>query len=183
MMERLKPYFEEVLAPKTEEDRERREFFAQLMEKARKRWKEEERALKEAEEAKVPPAILAQRKADLEHALRAFEEAKEKFDCEFNVKKKQAKNKKAKSKEAGAKAASEEASAETTKTEEPAKEMSNTNLIVVQKSEEPSVPTIHTSHAIKASCKLVFNALCHDTSRFFKGVGECFSVHSSATVW
>ena len=178
MMERLKPYFEEVLAPKTEEDRERREFFAQLMEKARKRWKEEERALKEAEEAKVPPAILAQRKADLEHALRAFEEAKEKFDCEFNVKKKQAKNKKAKSKEAGAKAASEEASAETTKTEEPAKEMSNTNLIVVQKSEEPSVPTIHTSHAIKASCKLVFNALCHDTSRFFKGVGECFSVHS-----
>ena len=174
----MKPYFEEVLAPKTEEDRERREFFAQLMEKARKRWKEEERALKEAEEAKVPPAILAQRKADLEHALRAFEEAKEKFDCEFNVKKKQAKNKKAKSKEAGAKAASEEASAETTKTEEPAKEMSNTNLIVVQKSEEPSVPTIHTSHAIKASCKLVFNALCHDTSRFFKGVGECFSVHS-----
>ena len=178
MMERLKPYFEEVLAPKTDEDRERREFFDQLMEKARKRWKEEERALKEAEEAKVPPAILAQRKADLEHALRAFEEAKEKFDCEFNVKKKQAKNKKAKSKEAATKAASEEASAETTKTEEPAKEMSNTNLIVVQKSEEPSVPTIQTSHAIKASCKLVFNALCHDTSRFFKGVGECFSVHS-----
>ena len=178
IMERLKPYFEEVLAPKTDEDRERREFFAQMMERARKRWKEEERALKEAEEAKVPPAILAQRKADLEHALRAFEEAKEKFDCEFNVKKKQAKNKKAKSKEAAAKAASEEASAETTKTEEPAKEMSNTNLIVVQKSEEPSVPTIHTSHAIKASCKLVFNALCHDTSRFFKGVGECFSVHS-----
>lgn len=178
MMERLKPYFEEVLAPKTDEDRERREFFAQMMERARKRWKEEERALKEAEEAKVPPAILAQRKADLEHALRAFEEAKEKFDCEFNVKKKQAKNKKAKSKEAADKAASEEASAETTKTEEPAKEMSNTNLIVVQKSEEPSVPTIHTSHAIKASCKLVFNALCHDTSRFFKGVGECFSVHS-----
>ena len=56
--------------------------------------------------------------------------------------------------------------------------MSNTNLIVVQKSEEPSVPTIQTSHAIKASCKLVFNALCHDTSRFFKGVGECFSLHS-----
>jgi len=178
MMERLKPYFEEVLAPKTDEDRERREFFDQLMEKARKRWKEEERALKEAEEAKVPPAILAQRKADLEHALRAFEEAKEKFDCEFNVKKKQAKNKKAKSKEAAAKTASEEASAETTKTEEPAKEMSNSNLIVVQKSEEPSVPKIQTSHAIKASCKLVFNALCHDTSRFFKGVGECFSVHS-----
>ena len=178
MMERLKPYFEEVLAPKTDEDRERREFFDQLMEKARKRWKEEERALKEAEEAKVPPAILAQRKADLEHALRAFEEAKEKFDCEFNVKKKQAKNKKAKSKEAAAKSASEEASAETTKTEEPAKEMSNSNLIVVQKSEEPSVPKIQTSHAIKASCKLVFNALCHDTSRFFKGVGECFSVHS-----
>ena len=178
MMERLKPYFEEVLAPKTEEDKERREFFAQLMEKARKRWKEEERALKEAEEAKVPPAILAQRKADLEHALRAFEEAKERFDCEFNVKKKQAKNKKAKSKEAAAKAASEEASAETTKTEEPATEMSNTNLIVVQNSEEPSVPTIQTSHAIKASCKLVFNALCNDTSRFFRGVGECFSVHS-----
>lgn len=178
MMERLKPYFEEVLAPKTDEDRERREFFAQMMERTRKRWKEEERALKEAEEAKVPPAILAQRKADLEHALRAFEEAKEKFDCEFNVKKKQAKNKKAKSKEAAAKAPSEEASAETTNTEEPAKEMSNTNLIVVQKSKEPSVPTIQTSHAIKASCKLVFNALCHDTSRFFRGVGECFSVHS-----
>lgn len=178
IMERLKPYFEEVLAPKTDEDRERREFFAQMMERARKRWKEEERALKEAEEAKVPPAILAQRKADLEHALRAFEEAKEKFDCEFNVKKKQAKNKKAKSKEAAAKAPSEEASAETTSTEEPAKEMSNTNLIVVQKSKEPSVPTIQTSHAIKASCKLVFNALCHDTSRFFRGVGECFSVHS-----
>ena len=178
MMERLKPYFEEVLAPKTDEDRERREFFAQMIERARKRWKEEERALKEAEEAKVPPAILAQRKADLEHALRAFEEAKEKFDCEFNVKKKKAKNKKAKSKEAAAKAPSEEASAETTNTEEPAKEMSNTNLIVVQKSKEPSVPTIQTSHAIKASCKLVFNALCHDTSRFFRGVGECFSVHS-----
>lgn len=178
MMERLKPYFEEVLAPKTEEDKERREFFAQLMEDARRRWKEEERALKEAEEAKVPPAILAQRKADLEHALRAFEEAKEKFDSEFNVKKKQAKNKKAKPKEAAAKAASEEAPAETNKTEEPAKEMSNTNLIVVQKSEEPSAPTIQTSHAIKASCKLVFNALCQDTSRFFKGVGECFSVHS-----
>lgn len=178
IMERLKPYFEEVLAPKTDEDRERREFFAQMMERARKRWKEEERALKEAEEAKVPPAILAQRKADLEHALRAFEEAKEKFDCEFNVKKKQAKNKKAKSKEAAAKAPSEEASAETTNTEEPAKEMSNTNLIVVQKSKEPSVPTIQTSHAIKASCKLVFNALCHDISRFFRGVGECFSVHS-----
>lgn len=178
IMERLKPYFEEVLAPKTDEDRERREFFAQMMERTRKRWKEEERALKEAEEAKVPPAILAQRKADLEHALRAFEEAKEKFDCEFNVKKKQAKNKKAKSKEAAAKAPSEEASAETTNTEEPAKEMSNTNLIVVQKSKEPSVPTIQTSHAIKASCKLVFNALCHDTSRFFRGVGECFSVHS-----
>lgn len=178
MMERLKPYFEEVLAPRTEEDKERREFFAQLMEKARKRWKEEERALKEAEEAKVPPAILAQRKADLEHALRAFEEAKEKFDCEFNVKKKQAKNKKAKSEEAPATAASEEAPAETNKSEEAAKEMSNTNLIVVQKSEEPSVPTIQTSHAIKASCKLVFNALCHDTSRFFKGVGKCFSVHS-----
>ena len=64
--------------------------------------------------------------------MRAFEEAKEKFDCEFNVKKKQAKNKKAKSKEAAAKTASEEASAETTKTEEPAKEMSNSNLIVVQ---------------------------------------------------
>ncbi|WP_278748233.1 hypothetical protein, partial [Parasutterella excrementihominis] len=178
IMERLKPYFEEVLAPKTDEDRERREFFAQMMERTRKRWKEEERALKEAEEAKVPPAILAQRKADLEHALRAFEEAKEKFDCEFNVKKKQAKNKKAKSKEAAAKAPSEEASAETTNTEEPAKEMSNTNLIVVQKSKEPSVPTIQTSHAIKASCKLVFNALWHDTSRFFRGVGECFSVHS-----
>ena len=178
IMERLKPYFEEVLAPKTDEDRERREFFAQMMERTRKRWKEEERALKEAEEAKVPPAILAQRKADLEHALRAFEEAKEKFDCEFNVKKKQAKNKKANSKEAAAKAPSEEASAETTNTEEPAKEMSNTNLIVVQKSKEPSVPTIQTSHAIKASCKLVFNALCHDTSRFFRGVGECFSVHS-----
>ena len=178
IMERLKPYFEEVLAPKTDEDRERREFFAQMMERTRKRWKEEERALKEAEEAKVPLAILAQRKADLEHALRAFEEAKEKFDCEFNVKKKQAKNKKAKSKEAAAKAPSEKASAETTNTEEPAKEMSNTNLIVVQKSKEPSVPTIQTSHAIKASCKLVFNALCHDTSRFFRGVGECFSVHS-----
>lgn len=157
---------------------ERREFFAQLMEKARKRWKEEERALKEAEEAKVPPAILAQRKADLEHALRAFEEAKEKFDCEFNLKKKQAKNKKAKSEEAPVTTASEEAPAETTKTEEPEKEMSNTNLIVVQKPEEPSAPTIQTSHAIKASCKLVFNALCHDTSRFFKGVGECFSLHS-----
>ena len=175
IMERLKPYFEEVLAPKTDEDRERREFFAQMIERARKRWKEEERALKEAE---VPPAILAQRKADLEHALRAFEEAKEKFDCEFNVKKKQAKNKKAKSKEAAGKVASEELPAETTKTEEPAKEMSNTNLIVVQKSEEPSAPTIQTSHAIKASCKLVFNALCHDTSRFFKGVGKCFSLHS-----
>lgn len=178
MMERLKPYFEEVLAPKTEEDKERREFFARMLEDARKRWKAQERALKEAEEAKVPPAIIAQRKADLEHALRAFEDAKEKIDCEFNVKKKQAKNKKAKSKEPAVKAVSEEAPAETHKTEEPAKEMSNTNLIVVQKSEEPCAPTIQTSHAIKTSCKLVFNALCHDTSRFFKGVGECFSVQS-----
>lgn len=178
MMERLKPYFEEVLAPKTEEDKERREFFARMLEDARKRWKAQEQALKEAEEAKVPPAILAQRKADLEHALRAFEEAKEKFDCEFNVKKKQAKNRKANSKDSAVKAASEAPTAETTKTEEPAKEMSNTNLIVVQKSEEPSAPTIQTSYAIKTSCKLVFNALCHDTSRFFKGLGECFSVHS-----
>lgn len=178
MLERLKPYFEERLAPKTEEDKERREFFARMLEDARKRWKEQEQALKEAEEAKVPPAILAQRKADLEHALRAYEAEKEKFDCEFNVKKKQAKNKKAKSKEAAVKAVFEEVSAETTKTEEPAKEMSNTNLIVVHKSEEPSAPTIQTSHAIKASCKLVFNALCQDTSRFFRGVGECFSVHS-----
>ena len=178
MMERLKPYFEEVLAPKTEEDKERREFFARMLEDARKRWKAQERALKEAEEAKVPPAIIAQRKADLGHALRAFEDAKEKIDCEFNVKKKQAKNKKAKSKEPAVKAVSEEAPAETHKTEEPAKEMSNTNLIVVQKSEEPCAPTIQTSHAIKTSCKLVFNALCHDTSRFFKGVGECFSVQS-----
>ena len=46
------------------------------------------------------------------------------------------------SKEAADKAASEEAPAEIHKTEEPAKEMSNTNLIVVQKSKEPSVPTI-----------------------------------------
>lgn len=178
MLERLKPYFEERLAPKTEEDKERREFFARMLEDARKRWKEQEQALKEAEEAKVPPAILAQRKADLEHALRAYEAEKEKFDCEFNVKKKQAKNKKVKSKEVAAKAVFEEVSAETTKTEEPAKEMSNTNLIVVHKSEEPSAPTIQTSHAIKASCKLVFNALCQDTSRFFRGVGECFSLHS-----
>ena len=178
MHERLKPYMEERLAPKTEEDKERREFFARMLEDARKRWKEEERALKEAEEAKVPPAILAQRKADYEHALRAFEEAKEKFDCEFNVKKKQAKSKKAKSKDAPVTAATEEASAEPTKTEEPAKEMSNTNLIVVQKSENTVAPTLRTSHAIKASCKLVFNALCQDTSRFFKGVGECFSLHN-----
>lgn len=56
--------------------------------------------------------------------------------------------------------------------------MSNTNLIVVQKSEQNAAPTIQTSHAIKASCKLVFNALCHDTSRFFKGIGECFSIHN-----
>ena len=178
MHERLKPFIEERLAPKTEEDKERREFFAQLLEKARKRWKEEERALKEAEEAKVPPAILAQRKADLEHALRAFEEAKEKFDCEFNLKKKQAKSRNAKAKDAPAAPTSEETPAETTKPEEPEKEMSNSNLIVVQKSQEPSAPTIRTSHAIKASCKLVFNALCHDTSRFFRGVGECFSIHN-----
>lgn len=178
MHERLKPYMEERLAPKTEEDKERREFFARMLEDARKRWKEEERALKEAEEAKVPPAILAQRKADYEHALRAFEEAKEKFDCEFNVKKKQAKSKKAKSKDAPLTEASQETSAETTKPEEPAKEMSNTNLIVVEKSEEPPAPTIQTSHAIKASCKLVFDALCHDTGRFFRGVAGCFSVHS-----
>lgn len=178
MHERLKPFIEERLAPKTEEDKERREFFAQLLEKARKRWKEEERALKEAEEAKVPPAILAQRKADLEHALRAFEEAKEKFDCEFNLKKKQAKSRNAKAKDAPVAPTSEETPAETTKPEEPEKEMSNSNLIVVQKSQEPSAPTIQTSHAIKASCKLVFNALCHDTSRFFRGVGECFSIHN-----
>lgn len=177
MLERLKPYMEERLAPKTEEDKERREFFARILEDARKRWKEEERALKKAEEAKVPPAILAQRKADYEHALRAFEEAKEKFDCEFNVKKKQAKSKKAKSKDDVVTTASEETSAESTKPEEPAIEMSNTNLIVVQESDKPATPTIQTSHAIKNSCKLVFNALCHDASKFFKGVGECFSVH------
>lgn len=177
MLERLKPYMEERLALKTEEDKERREFFARILEDARKRWKEEERALKKAEEAKVPPAILAQRKADYEHALRAFEEAKEKFDCEFNVKKKQAKSKKAKSKDDVVTTASEETSAESTKPEEPAIEMSNTNLIVVQESDKPATPTIQTSHAIKTSCKLVFNALCHDASKFFKGVGECFSVH------
>lgn len=177
MLERLKPYMEERLAPKTEEDKERREFFARILEDARKRWKEEERALKKAEEAKVPPAILAQRKADYEHALRAFEEAKEKFDCEFNVKKKQAKSKKAKSKDDVVTTASEETSAESTKPEEPAIEMSNTNLIVVQESDKPATPTIQTSHAIKTSCKLVFDALCHDASKFFKGVGECFSVH------
>lgn len=177
MLERLKPYMEERLAPKTEEDKERREFFARILEDARKRWKEEERALKKAEEAKVPPAILAQRKADYEHALRAFEEAKEKFDCEFNVKKKQAKSKKAKPKDDVVTTASEETSAESTKPEEPAIEMSNTNLIVVQESDKPATPTIQTSHAIKTSCKLVFNALCHDASKFFKGVGECFSVH------
>lgn len=177
MLERLKPYMEERLAPKTEEDKERRELFARILEDARKRWKEEERALKKAEEAKVPPAILAQRKADYEHALRAFEEAKEKFDCEFNVKKKQAKSKKAKSKDDVVTTASEETSAESTKPEEPAIEMSNTNLIVVQESDKPATPTIQTSHAIKTSCKLVFNALCHDASKFFKGVGECFSVH------
>ena len=177
MLERLKPYMEERLAPKTEEDKERREFFARILEDARKRWKEEEQALKKAEEAKVPPAILAQRKADYEHALRAFEEAKEKFDCEFNVKKKQAKSKKAKSKDDVVTTASEETSAESTKPEEPAIEMSNTNLIVVQESDKPATPTIQTSHAIKTSCKLVFNALCHDASKFFKGVGECFSVH------
>lgn len=177
MLERLKPYMEERLAPKTEENKERREFFARILEDARKRWKEEERALKKAEEAKVPPAILAQRKADYEHALRAFEEAKEKFDCEFNVKKKQAKSKKAKSKDDVVTTASEETSAESTKPEEPAIEMSNTNLIVVQESDKPATPTIQTSHAIKTSCKLVFNALCHDASKFFKGVGECFSVH------
>ena len=157
MLERLKPYMEERLAPKTEEDKERREFFARILEDARKRWKEEERALKKAEEAKVPPA--------------------EKFDCEFNVKKKQAKSKKAKPKDDVVTTASEETSAESTKPEEPAIEMSNTNLIVVQESDKPATPTIQTSHAIKTSCKLVFNALCHDASKFFKGVGECFSVH------
>lgn len=178
MHERLKPYMVERLAPKTEEDKERREFFAQMMENALKRWKEKEQALKEAEEAKVAPAILAQLKADSEHALQAYEAEKEKFDCEFNVKKKQAKSKKAKSKDTPVTTASEEAAVETNKLEEPSKEMSNSNLIVVQKSEKTAAPTIQTSHAIKASCKLVFNALCHDTSRFFKGVGKCFSVQT-----
>lgn len=178
MFERLKPMLEQRFAPKTEAEKEQKEFFAQMLKETLRRWKEKEQALKEAEEAKVAPAVLAQRKADFEYALRAYEEAKEKFDCEFNVKKKQAKRKKAKSKDAPVTAASEETSAEPKKTEEPAKEMSNTNLIVVQKSEEPSAPRIQTSHAIKASCKLVFNALCQDASRFFRGVGECFSVHT-----
>lgn len=89
-----------------------------MLEDARKLWKEEERALKEAEEAKDPPAILARRKADYEHALRAFEEAKEKFNCEFNLKKKQQKGKKAKSKDVPVTPTSE-APAETTKPEEP----------------------------------------------------------------
>lgn len=67
-------------------------------------------------EAKVPPAILAQRKTDYGHALRAFEEAKEKFNYEFNLKKKQQKGKKAKSKDVPVTPTSE-APAKTTKPE------------------------------------------------------------------
>lgn len=128
-----------------------------------------EKALKEAKEAKVAPAVLAQLKADFERAKRKFEEKNKKFDCDHNVKKKQAKEKQSKP---------EDSSSKPINAPEPSKEMSNTDLIVTENKAESSVPAIQTPQALKTSGKHIFNAICCDTSRFFRGVAGYFSVHS-----
>ena len=128
-----------------------------------------EKALKEAKEAKVAPAVLAQLKADFKRAKQDFEEKNKKFDCEHNIKKKQAKEKQSKS---------EDSSSQPINTPEPSKEMSNTDLIGTDNRAESSVPAIQTPQALKTSGKHIFNAICCDTSRFFRGVAGYFSVRS-----
>lgn len=56
--------------------------------------------------------------------------------------------------------------------------MSNTDLIVTDNKAGSSVPVIQTPQALKTSGKHIFNAICCDTSRFFRGVAGYFSVHS-----
>ena len=152
-----------------------RQEFARIMEDARKKKLAAEKALKEAKEAKVAPAVLAQLKADFDRSKRIYEESQKKFNCEFNQKKKEAKEKREKS---------QKASSETTNTNEPTKtsdfekEMPNTDLIVLENNAEPPVRTIQTPYALKASGKHIFNAICADTGRFFRGVAGCFSVQN-----
>lgn len=163
--------------PKNEDDTIKlmREEFVRIMEDARKKKLAAEKALKEAKEAQVAPAILAQLKADFDRSKQEFEESQKKFNCEFNQKKKEAKEKQKQSHEAS----SEPINAnEPTKTSEPEKEMSNTELIIIENNAEPQVRTIQTPYAIKASGKHIFNAICSDTGRFFRGVAACFSVHN-----
>lgn len=163
--------------PKNEDDTIKlmREEFVRIMEDARKKKLAAEKALKEAKEAQVAPAILAQLKADFDRSKQEFEESQKKFNCEFNQKKKEAKEKQKQPQEAS----SEPINAnEPTKPSEPEKEMSNTELIIIENNAEPQVRTIQTPYAIKASGKHIFNAICSDTGRFFRGVAACFSVHN-----
>lgn len=158
--------------PKNEDDTIKlmREEFVRIMEDARKKKLAAEKALKEAKEAQVAPAILAQLKADFDRSKQEFEESQKKFNCEFNQKKKEAKEKQKQS---------QEASSETINANEPTKkEMSNTELIIIENNTDPQVRTIQTPYAIKASGKHIFNAICSDTGRFFRGVAACFSVHN-----
>lgn len=142
---------------------------AKMFESFEEKKRAAEKALKEAKEAKVAPAMLAQLKADFDRAKQDFEEKNKKFDCEHNIKKKQAKEKQSKS---------EDSSSKPINAPEPSKEMSNTDLIVTDNKVESSVPAIQTPQALKASGKHIFNAICCDTSRFFRGVAGYFSVHS-----
>lgn len=114
-------------------------------------------------------------KADLDRSKQEFEESQKKFNCEFNQKKKKAKEKQRQSQEASSETINAN---EPTKTSEPEKEMSNTELIIIENIAEPQVRTIQTPYAIKASGKHIFNAICSDTARFFRGVAACFSVHN-----
>lgn len=159
--------------PKNEDDTIKlmREEFVRIMEDARKKKLAAEKVL---QEAKVAPAILAQLKADFDRSKQEFEESQKKFNCEFNQKKKEAKEKKKQSQEASSETINPN---EPTKPSEPEKEMSNTELIIIENNAEPQVRTIQTPYAIKASGKHIFNAICSDTGRFFRGVAACFSVH------
>ena len=163
--------------PKNEDDTIKlmREEFVRIMEDARKKKLAAEKSLKEAKEAQVAPAILAQLKADFDRSKQEFEESQKKFNCEFNQRKKEAKEKKKQSQEASSETINAN---EPTKTSEPEKEMSNTELIIIENNAEPQVRTIQTPYAIKASGKHIFNAICSDTGRFFRGVAACFSVHN-----
>lgn len=142
---------------------------AKMFERFEEKKRAAEKALKEAKEAKVAPAVLAQLKADFERAKQKFEEKNKKFDCDHNVKKKQAKEKQSKP---------EDSSSKPINAPEPSKEMSNTDLIVTENKAESSVPAIQTPKALKTSGKHIFNAICYDTSRFFRGVAGYFSVYS-----